>query len=334
MHVVGPGETLNGIANRAGVEPREIAEENGLEAPFVVHVGQKLDIPRGDASVDAERTARRVIAARGPQDPDASPAPAPQAPLADSHIVTAGETLSGIARKAGLSQSLIAEANGIAAPYSVRVGQHLILPRSRTHVVAAGETTFSIAYDLAMPWEQIATANNLDPKAPPRVGQRLIIPTVMGKPMQPGASALPAVAAAPIATPSPAKPSTARFAWPLKGAIRRGYSPSGSTHDGLDIAGAEGAPVRAAAAGTVVFAGAEDKYHQFGNLVVVDHGNGWATAYGFLQRVTVKQGETVRSGERVGIVGDTGLAKSTELHFEVRHDGKPVDPLDALPPAP
>ena len=67
---------------------------------------------------------------------------------------------------------------------------------------------------------------------------------------------------------------------------------------------------------------------------VLDHGGGWFTAYAFLSRVTVKQGAKVAAGERIGLVGDTGQAKGSELHFEVRQGGKPVDPLDELPKAP
>jgi murein DD-endopeptidase MepM/ murein hydrolase activator NlpD len=115
--------------------------------------------------------------------------------------------------------------------------------------------------------------------------------------------------------------------------VRRGYDASGGDyHDGLDITAPKGTMVRAAAPGTVTFAGKEKD--QFGNLVVLDHGDGWFTAYGFLSRVTVKEGAHVAAGERVGLVGDTGQTKRPELHFEVRQDGKPVDPLGELPKAP
>ncbi|HUD29836.1 MAG TPA: M23 family metallopeptidase [Novosphingobium sp.] len=130
-----------------------------------------------------------------------------------------------------------------------------------------------------------------------------------------------------------AAPKAPRFEWPLTGPVRRGYDAGGSDyHDGLDIKAPKGTMVRAAAPGTVTFAGKEAD--QFGNLVVLDHGGGWFTAYGFLSRVTVKEGAKVATGERVGLVGDTGKAKGSELHFEVRRDGKPVDPLGELPKAP
>ena len=115
------------------------------------------------------------------------------------------------------------------------------------------------------------------------------------------------------------------------GPIRRGFTPRGRPghHDGLDIRARAGTAVRAVAAGKVIFAGEERR--QFGKLVVVDHGAGWHSAYGFLSRITVKRGETVRPGERLGLVGRTGLAKGDELHFELRRDNRPVDPAAELP---
>ncbi len=69
---------------------------------------------------------------------------------------------------------------------------------------------------------------------------------------------------------------------------------------------------------------------RFGNLVVIDHGSGWHSAYGHLDKVTVKTGEKVRAGERIGLGGSTGEATGTELHFEIRKDGQPVDPAPKL----
>ena len=73
---------------------------------------------------------------------------------------------------------------------------------------------------------------------------------------------------------------------------------------------------------------------QFGNLVVIEHGDGWHSAYGSLARITVKEGDPVKATERVGLVGDTSLTRKTELHFELRKAGKPVDPVDYLPARP
>lgn len=322
-HIVEQGETLNGIANRAGVSASALAKANGLEAPYKIKIGQKLEIPRASTA----KTAARVIPARG-----GTPTAAGSAPEGESlHVVTAGETLGGIAVRAKVPRVLIAEANGLQAPYIVKVGQKLHIPRTRHHAIAAGDTGFSISMKYGVPWEQIALANDITPEAALKPGQNLLIPTMLNPPPS-GVSKLdpaPAAAASPAVRPAP---KTARFGWPVSGPIRRSYATGTDYHDGLDITAEKGTTVRAAASGTVKFAGKEKE--QFGNLVVLDHGDGWYTAYGFLSRITVKDGARVAAGERIGLVGSTGLAKGNELHFEVRRNGKPIDPLDELPTAP
>jgi murein DD-endopeptidase MepM/ murein hydrolase activator NlpD len=102
----------------------------------------------------------------------------------------------------------------------------------------------------------------------------------------------------------------------------------GGGHEGLDYAISTGDMIRASAGGTVIFAGNEPR--RFGKLVVIDHGGGWHSAYGHLDRVTVTKGEAVKGGERIGIGGQGGVATRPELHFEIRRNGKPVDPATQL----
>jgi murein DD-endopeptidase MepM/ murein hydrolase activator NlpD len=305
FHVVEEGETLYGIANRAGVPASRIAEANGLEEPYVIRIGQKLQIPRQG------KPASRAAAARTASSSASSGSGA-------VYVVKPGDTLLAIALAEKVPQVLMAEANGLKPPYTIRAGQKLLVPRTRRHTVAEGDTGFGLAYRYAVPWENIAVANGIEPDAPLRIGQELLIPTVLDTRQSAPAS--------PVASSS-----SPRFAWPLSGPIRRGFRSRNSSdyHDGLDIDADEGAAVRAAAAGTVIFAGEEKK--QFGNLVVIDHGGGWHSAYGSLSGVTVKRGEKVGQGERIGFAGNTSVTKRTELHFELRRDGRPVDPLSELP---
>ena len=307
VHVVESGETLNGIAIRARVKRDAIIAANGLEPPYVIKIGQKLKIPRGN-------TAAKPKTARTP-----APSPASASSGIATYTVKPNDTLGGIANREKVPRILIAEANRIEPPYTIRVGQKLLIPRTRHHIVKEGETGFGIAYTYAVPWPDIAVANGLEPDAALRAGQKLLIPTVLDAPD-------PVVA--PAKTVSSGK---ARFAWPLKGPIRRGFKSrgSGDYHDGLDITAPQGTAVRAVAAGDVMFA-RRDK-NQFGNLVIVDHGDGWHSAYGSLGRITVKKGHRVTKGERVGLVGNTSITRKTELHFELRRNGKPIDPLSQLP---
>jgi len=261
------------------------------------------------------------------------PAPAPDPKTATQWTVAPGESMGGIARKVGVPRVLIIEANALKEPFGVRTGQTLVIPRRRERVVKAGETGFSIAYDEGVPWAQIATANGLKPEAKVRSGQKLVIPTL----------AKPAAAAAAVkkaedegraeAARALLREAPVRFDWPLAGEVRRGFTARSlpRAHDGIDIPGVAGDPVRAAAKGKVVFAGLEPK--TYGTLVILDHGKGWFSAYAKLSKVTVRKGERVKSGDRIGLVGNSGSTPQTELHFEIRRKTVPLDPLLVLPEA-
>ena len=230
------------------------------------------------------------------------------------HVVTEGETLSGIATRARVPAAVIAAANGLAEPYDVRIGQKLVIPRQRTHTVKRGETGFAIALRYGVPFEQIAIANGLDEDGTVRLGQKLIIPAVVAAP-----------SVAPVATST--QPHLRR---PHDGRVLLGFQHrDGKGHEGLDIAAKPGDMIRAAGTGKVVFA--QKDSGRFGNLVVLDHGNGWRTRYGHLSRITVKLGDLVKTGERIGLAGSSGSATSTELHFDILEDNEPVDPLAMLP---
>ena len=116
------------------------------------------------------------------------------------------------------------------------------------------------------------------------------------------------------------------IAWPLDGLITGGFGQRGRHHhhDGIDIDGVLGEEVRAVAAGVVVRSGSEARY---GKTVVIDHGNGLTTLYAHASRLLVREGDEVEQGETIAEVGATGNARGTHLHFEVRRDGRPVDPI-------
>ncbi len=228
------------------------------------------------------------------------------------HVVTEGETLSGIASRAGVPMAVIAAANGLSDPYVVKVGQKLTIPRQKTHTVKKGDTGFGIAIEYGVPFSDIATANGIAEDAVLKVGRKLIIPAVIAAPKD----------ATPAADPT--------FRRPVDGAVLLGWQRrgDGTGHEGVDFAAEMGDMVRAAAPGRVIYAG--DEPNRFGRLVVIDHGHDWYSAYGHLSRVTVKRGDQVKAGERVGLAGDAGEAKRVELHFEIRKDRKPVDPAPLL----
>lgn len=282
---------------------------------------------------------------------------------ASTYIVQPGDTLRGIGNRTGAGSEAIARANGLTPPYGVRAGQKLQIPGGRYHLVAEGETGIAIAAAYGVPWRQIVDVNGLDEPYMLRRGQRLLLPgnTPVRAPssMEQRASAFrididdvltggqPAIAdnapkavasSAPRPLPSnvpAAQPArfAGSFVWPVKGTILSRFGPgeSGAKNNGIDIATPMGTPIRASADGVVAYAG--DKVAVFGGLVLINHGSSWVSAYGHASRVDVVRGQKVKQGQVIGLTGDTGYASKPKLHFELRRDRVPVNPIAQLPPA-
>ncbi len=122
-------------------------------------------------------------------------------------------------------------------------------------------------------------------------------------------------------------PSAAGFIWPVSGTVTSGFGMRwGRMHEGIDIAAPTGTAIHAAAGGTVIYAGVMSGY---GNIVVIDHGGGIATAYGHMSAIWVGGGQ-VSQGQGIGAVGCTGHCTGPHVHFEVRVNGSPVDPMGYL----
>jgi len=130
-------------------------------------------------------------------------------------------------------------------------------------------------------------------------------------------------------TPStPARPAVSAITlqWPATGQVIGKFN--GSSNKGIDIAGKAGDPVRAAASGTVAYAG--KGIRAYGNLLIIKHGNDYLTAYAHNQTLMVKEGQTVKAGQQIATLGRSGTTRDM-LHFELRRQGKAIDPLSALP---
>jgi murein DD-endopeptidase MepM/ murein hydrolase activator NlpD len=119
-----------------------------------------------------------------------------------------------------------------------------------------------------------------------------------------------------------------RFRWPLRGSILKGFK-SGE-NDGIDIAAPVGEPVHAAAGGVCIYAG--DEMKTYGKLALIRHADGFITAYADNSELLVKEGDEVKRGQIIAKSGDSGDVSSSRLHFELRKDGKPIDPVRYLVP--
>jgi lipoprotein NlpD len=223
------------------------------------------------------------------------------------------------------------------------------------YTVRPGDTLIRIALDSGQNWRDVARWNNIENPNIIEVGQVLrVIPPVgaaaevaVARPVTPGsavpgtgapasaASAPRAAPAAPIAslppvspTPAPAGEEDVPWAWPTNGAATVVASFDEQRNKGLDIAGKPGDPVLASADGRVVYAGAG--LRGYGNLIILKHNNTYLSAYAHNQTLLVKEDQTVRKGQKIAEMGSSD-ADRVKLHFEIRRQGKPVDPARYLP---
>lgn len=248
------------------------------------------------------------------------------------YTVVANDTLFIIADKFNLDPETILWGNAALAdnPNLLSVGQELnILPvDGALRIVQPGDTLEKIAKAYHGTVEGIVNfpGNDLDPTDPVITnGQYIIIPggwrdsvtwqlPVVTRSTGPSANTgEPGSCSGPFAGPT----GTSTFVWPANNRYLSGtdYLPQG--HPGIDIAAGMGAPIFAADSGVIVFAGLS--YRGYGNLVIVDHGNGWQTAYAHLSQVNVFCGGSIFQGQLLGLSGSTGNSTGAHLHFEMRH---------------
>ena len=274
---------------------------------------------RGTAAVQSTQPAAPVAAPR-----PAAPVEAPQRP--GYYTVKPGDTLIRIGLDTGQNWRDIARWNNIENPNLIEVGQILRVAGNvpmpvQPNVAAADESTGVVTRPV--------TSSAIAPSA----GASATVPTA---PAARGAAsaAAPAVATsapaapAPVAAaaPTPAGEDELAFVWPVGGSLINGFDDS--KNKGLDLAGKQGDPVVAAADGRVVYAGAG--LRGYGNLIILKHNNTYLTAYAHYHVLLVKEDQSVRKGQKIAEMGSSD-ADRVKLHFEVRRQGKPVDPAKYLP---
>lgn len=289
----------------------------------------------------------------------------------ESYKVKKGDTIAKVADRLDTDIGTLKRLNHLKGN-AVKPGQVLHGPSFAEHVYIAekGDTLASIAQRFGVSVASLRAENELSKKANSvRPGQKVYLPddyrdpnapsppSRYPQPYQPGRgggeptmpahpvpySTLPGAAQAqPPATPGPSDAQIAqlakgRFVWPLTGEIISdfGPKPGGQNNAGIDIRGATGDPVRAAADGEVIYAG--DQVLGFGNVVLLRHSEEWTTVYAHLGRIDVKNRQKITQGQQVGQVGTSGGVTEVQVHFEVRYQAtptdraRPVDPKLVLP---
>ena len=184
------------------------------------------------------------------------------------------------------------------------------------HRVEKGQTVYRIAKTYGIEPRELLESNGIVDPRELQTGQLLWIP---------GATRTRAVPPLEALRETGYRLSGKRLIMPLRGSISSGFGDrNGRMHEGIDILAPEGAEVRAAGYGVVLYAG--DGMRGYGNAIVLDHGDAVTTLYGHLKGFRVKTGEIVAGGSVIGEVGDTGNATTPHLHFELRLEGEGVDP--------
>ncbi len=280
-------------------------------------------------------------------------APAPE-PAPGTHRVAQSETLYRIARGLGITPGALAKMNGISVSAPLVVGQVLVVPApvgKAPPVTAAPEQpsparaspeeegapvlppALAAAFDAAgRPPRTLAPASRADPAAERTAPAARRDPHGPGRVESSVLGALPSTAQVGKPPVGALRPSSGQLRWPLRGVLYARFGRKGrSPHDGIDLAAPAGTPVRTAAEGSVLFAGPQQGY---GLLVIIEHAHGLVTVYAHNRDLRVRTGQPVREGQVIATVGESGKTSGPHLHFEVRQDGAPVDPLDFLGPPP
>lgn len=304
LHHVKAGETVTDIARDHYLSPEEVMQANHLENPDRVQAGQRLKIP-----------SLRL------------------------HTVVHGETLSRIAEQYRVSVGALARLNQLKKPYLITVGRKLKIPSSQYQPeviqVARRTTTQKIARPAQTKLSEITVIQTprrkIEVVAKTRIPKKITPATLKTtKPQEIKTAKTDPV----ILKKKSSKATGFGFIWPLRGTIisKFGSKADGLRNDGINISAKVGSPVKAAAHGTVVYAG--DKLSGFGRILIIrhEHGDekGLMSAYAHNQALLVKRGDSVRQGQVIARSGQSGNVTSGQLHFEIRQGGTPLDPLKYL----
>ena len=338
------GESVKTLANRYGVPEKEILAANGLKRSADAEPGQRIVIPTfsttgsvAKASTDStlkvdnrlpvpeRKTEQNVAILPGTSNRDkARPVNGGSA----SNVANAGEgkskggagyevqpgdSLARIAAKNGVSVDALKKANGLETA-SIRIGQTLTIPAGGTASAERGtDKTVTASVPARTVQKETAEKKPESYKAP--------VKTV---------SVSEATAKSDVTEDAPESTGIGKYRWPVRGAVIAGYGANvnGSRNDGIDISVPEGTPIKAAENGVVIYSGSSLK--ELGNAVLVRHDDGTVTVYGHAGELNVQRGQKIQRGQTVATSGMSGNTTRPKVHFEVRKNATPINPMTFL----
>ena len=302
--IVARGDTLYSLARKNNMTVSELAQINNLLEPYTLSVGQRLNTSRVATRVPnviAKETVKTPVVANTTTRVNLS-----------EITVAPGDTLYSISRKYEIPVNDLAVMNKLSHPFTLSVGQKLKVPKldniktvSVNEVKKESNKTITPAKKTTVSKTDVKVANN-----------KVVQPKISSNPKQ----KLPQITAR----------SASKFSWPLRGKILSAYGAksNGLFNDGINIATSIGATVKAAENGVVAYAGNEVK--GMGNLIIIQHSDGWMTIYAHLDSMSVKRGNRVSVGTPIGRAGKTGKVDQPQLHFEIRKGTKAYNPTQYL----
>ena len=340
------GDTLYMLGKKYGMTVDELARLNNLSEPYRLSVGQKLRVRKGGVNVSHDDVAPKVVEPK----PDVKPEPkAPEkkaeSPTVKSAItdnvshktttrvavgeitVEPGDTLYSLSRKYSIPVNDLAVMNNLSVPFGLYAGQKLKVPDLSSAPVRSATTKATTKAKTDVKIEKQPTKQSAKTEQKPQTQNQQAKQEKVKQqtPVQKNKTTS-TVAKMPAITAR----SSSKFSWPVRGKILSNYGAktSGLFNDGINISANIGANVSAAENGVVAYAGNEVK--GMGNLVIIQHSDGWMTVYAHMDSMVVRRGARVGVGQKIGTVGKTGKVDKPQLHFEVRKGTKAYNPIQYL----
>ena len=320
--IVARGDTVYSLARKNNLTVDEFAKINNLHEPYTLSVGQKLttrvsDVKQNEKipNVISEQSAQEKIAKQEIVPDVVKPNTTTRVDLQEITVV-GGDTLYSISRKYEIPVNDLAVMNNLSAPFNLGVGQKLKVPKlASVHTRSASEIKENkiVKTGAKTVAKSVVGAEKTAPSVRKNIEQKQKISSDPKK-------QLPKISAR----------SGSKFSWPIRGKILSQYGAknNGLFNDGINISATGGAPVKAAENGVIAYAGNEVK--GMGNLIIIQHSDGWMSVYAHLDSMSVKRGNKVLVGQQIGKIGTTGKVDKPQLHFEIRKGTKAYNPIQYL----